>query len=135
MMSEKGTETLHRQIVENVDLPNDHGGMIRVSGTVLAEDMHFNDKTGMLTVEKVYDLGNGSQAFAAISAVDDRRDRRAYTIEERQERCLVSNGSITLDLLSDDLIHLLSLALTDSIRTADRAPGLEHIHRKLAVNA
>jgi hypothetical protein len=134
-MSEKEKETTCRQLVENVDLPNDHGHMIRVSGAILAEDMHFNDKTGMLTVEKVYDAGQGKLAYGAISAVDDRRDRRAYIIEERGERCLASNGSITLDLRSSDLIHLLALALEESRNASSRAPGLEHIHRKLAANA
>ncbi|MGE4290965.1 MAG: hypothetical protein AB7E32_02030 [Desulfovibrio sp.] len=135
-MTGKTHETMTRQIVENMDIPNDHGGTIRVSGAILAEDMHFNDRTGMLTVEKVYDAGPGKMAYAAISAVDNQRDRRAYLIEERGERCLASNGSITLDLRSDDLIHLLALALEENRQSSDQSRnGLEHIQRKLAANA
>lgn len=121
-------------VMEKVDLPNDHGGIIHVNGPILAEDMHFNDRTGMLTVEKVYDAGNGKIAYGTIAAVEDHRDRRAYVIEERGERCLASNGSITLDIPTGDLLHLFALALTQS-RDSAAAAGLEHIQRKLAANA
>ncbi|MGE4468873.1 MAG: hypothetical protein AB7D47_01915 [Desulfovibrio sp.] len=124
-----------RRFVESVDLPNDHGAMIRVSGEILAEDMHFNDSNGRLTVEKIYDAGHGRVAYAAVSAMDDGRDRRAYLIERREQRCLAGNGSITLDLDCNDLIHLLSLALTQERTAAQADTAVEHIQRRLAANA
>ncbi|MEF2146487.1 MAG: hypothetical protein V3573_13665 [Desulfovibrionaceae bacterium] len=132
---ERESTGMERHRVENLDLPNDHGNKIRLTGEVVAEDMHFNDATGMLTVEKLYDAGGGRLAYAAISAVDDRRDRRAYVIEEKDDRCIVSNGSVAMDLNTSDLLHLLSLAVTESERNAVMETRIENIRRKLAANA
>jgi hypothetical protein len=124
-----GGEWIHR-----VSLPNDHGKEIRVEGTLKAEDMHFNNQNGMLTVEKIYDLGEGRRAYSVISAIGHTRHRSAYLVEEKDAEVLISNGSVSMQVPTDDLLYLLALTLEDDAsRQADEAE-LGHMRRRLAVN-
>lgn len=117
--------------VQNVTLPNDYGEDVTFTGQLAAEDMHFNNLDGKLTVEKVYKNEEEKIAYSVISAVGHTRERRAYTIEEKQERCLVSNGSVTMDLITDELLLLLSMALAEKAEAEDSAD--EHVRERLAV--
>lgn len=131
-MSAKGPEG-EGGFVHTITLPNDHGEDISVRGRLIAEDMHFNNMNGMLTVEKVYAAEDGARAYGVISAVGDDRERRAYILRQRGEKVAVFNGDLHLDLDIDQLISLLSLAI-ESEREAKSDPVCEHIRRKLAVN-
>lgn len=120
--------------VHTIVLPNDFGPDIPVDGQLLAEDMHFNNATGMLTVEKVYEARGGSRAYGVISAIGHSRERRAYTIEEQGEKLTISNGSVTLDVSLDEMVELLAMALSAEAEVQDDQTGFEHIRRRLAAN-
>ncbi|MGE4506948.1 MAG: hypothetical protein AB7D51_16500 [Desulfovibrionaceae bacterium] len=115
-------------------LPNDFGPDIPVDGQLLAEDMHFNNATGMLTVEKVYDAQGGSRAYGVISAIGHSRERRAYTIEEHEERLTISNGAVTLEVGLDEMVELLAMAMAAEAPVQDEQSDFEHIRRRLAAN-
>lgn len=125
-------ETAHEP-AQAVRLANDFGEDLAVTGKLVAEDMHFNNANGMLTVEKLYQTQDGKRAYSVISAQDRARERRAYVIEERGERCLVTNGSVVLDFLTDELLLLLSMALASEQNEAlDSEYG--HMIGKIAAN-
>lgn len=128
--SEKSTD----RIKHNLVLPNDHGNEISVSGYLEAEDMHFNNANGMLTVEKVFDMGEGKTAYGVISAVGHSRERRAYTIEQREDVTLMSNGSVQLDTPTDILLELLAMALQAEEEKQGADTLCEHMIDKLASN-
>lgn len=119
--------------VTTVTLPNDQGGDITVNGKLVAEDMHFNNANGMLTVEKIYARQEGGLAYGVISAIGHTRDRRAYLIEEKGDMCGVSNGRLGLDVPTDDLLELLSLAI-EAERESATETSCDHMIRKLAAN-
>lgn len=119
--------------VTTVTLPNDQGGDLTVTGKLVAEDMHFNNSNGMLTVEKIYAREEGGLAYGVISAIGHTRDRRAYLIEERGDVCSVSNGRLALEVPTDDLLELLSYAI-EAERESSTETTCDHMIRKLAAN-
>lgn len=122
------------RIKHNLVLPNDHGQEIPVSGHLDAEDMHFNNATGMLTVEKVFDIEEGKIAYGVISAIGNNRERRAYTIEQRNDVTIMSNGSITLDTPTDVLLEMLAMALQAEEAQQGNNTLCDHMRGKLASN-
>ena len=124
---------MSEKIKHSVVLPNDHGREIPVSGHLDAEDMHFNNTNGMLTVEKIFDVGEGKRAYGVISAIGHTRERRAYLIEERDDVTYMSNGSVMLDVNTDILLEMLAMALKEEEQQG--ADSLcEHMLDKLAAN-
>lgn len=129
-MAEKMADYVH-----NVVLPNDHGKEVPVSGKLLAEDMHFNNTSGMLTVEKVYANGESGVAYGVISAIGHSRDRRAYLIEELGDQIRVSNGSVQVDVAMDDLLALLAMTLREEESSQANESMCDHMRKRLAANS
>ncbi|CCH49455.1 hypothetical protein [Pseudodesulfovibrio piezophilus] len=119
--------------VLNVNLPNDFGEDMTVSGQLIGEEMYFDDKSGMLTMEKLYREENGKLAYGIISAIGHARERRAYKIEEQEESCIASNGSLSLEFSYDDLFELLAIALESEKESVSRQVN-EQVRRRLAAN-
>lgn len=127
-------DTNIEKFIHNVVLPNDHGREVPVSGTLQAEDMHFNNSNGMLTVEKIFELENGSHAYGVISAIGHNRERRAYIVEEQEDEVLLSNGSVRLNAPTDILLELLAMALKEEEEQSSAASMCEHMLQRLAAN-
>lgn len=116
-----------------VNLPNDFGEDLSVSGHLLGEEMYFDDNTGMLTMEKLYKEETGQLAYGIISAIGHARERRAYKIEELQESCKVTNGSLSLEFSYDELFELLAVAM-EAEKDSSAQQVCEQVRRKLAAN-
>ncbi|MUM77623.1 hypothetical protein GKC30_08260 [Pseudodesulfovibrio sp. F-1] len=119
--------------VLKVNLPNDFGEDAAVTGRLIGEEMYFDDTTGMLTMEKLYRDEQGRLAYGIISAIGHARERRAYRIEEREESCIVSNGSMDLEFSYDQLFELLAVAIDSEKESASRQVS-EQVRRRLAAN-
>ena len=119
--------------IGSVTLPNDMGDDLTFTGRLVAGDMHFNNSNGMLTVEKVYERQEGGSAYGVISAIGHTRDRRAYLLEEMGEVCVVNNGRFSLEIPTEELLGLLSLAI-EAERDACADSECDHMIRKLAAN-
>ncbi|EGB15469.1 hypothetical protein DND132_2265 [Pseudodesulfovibrio mercurii] len=117
----------------NVTLPNDFGEDIAVTGQLIGEEMYFDDGTGMLTMEKLYRAQDDKLVYGIISAIGHARERRAYRVEEGEDSCIVTNGSLSLEFNYDQLFELLAVAL-ESEKEAAGAQVSEQVRRKLAVN-
>ncbi|OIQ49890.1 hypothetical protein BerOc1_01818 [Pseudodesulfovibrio hydrargyri] len=117
----------------NVTLPNDFGQDLEVTGKLIGEEMYFDDGTGMLTMEKLYRDEDGKLAYGIISAIGHARERRAYSVEEREDSCIVTNGSLSLEFNYDELFELLAVAL-ESEKESTASQVSEQVRRKLAVN-
>ena len=117
----------------NVNLPNDFGEDVAVSGQLVGEEMYFDDNTGMLTMEKLYRDEEGKLAYGIISAIGHARERRAYKVEERKESCIVSNGSLNLEFSYDELFELLAVAIESEKDSVSRQVS-EQVRRRLAAN-
>jgi len=114
-----------------VTLPNDFGDAVSLTGTLVAEDIHFSTATGLLTVEKVYRSLEGKVAYGIIAASGEGRERRAYTLDEQGETVLAHNGLYELELPVNDMFELLALAL--QAEDARKTIG-EHMLLRQAVN-
>lgn len=114
-----------------VALPNDFGSAISFTGTVVAEDVHFNTASGVLTVEKLYGTPNGKTAYGIISASGDCRERRAYMLDDQGEFVHADNGTFALELPVADLHELLAMALQAA--DADETIG-DHMQMLRAAN-
>jgi hypothetical protein len=119
--------------VLKVNLPNDFGEDASVTGHLIGEEMYFDDTTGMLTMEKLYRDEQGALAYGIISAIGHARERRAYRIEEREESCIVSNGSLSLEFSYDELFELLAVAIESEKESVSRQV-CEQVRRRLAAN-
>lgn len=117
----------------NINLPNDFGEDFAISGHLVGEEMYFDDDTGMLTMEKLYRDEDNKLAYGIISAIGHARERRAYKIEEREDSCIVSNGSLNLEFSYDDLFELLAVAM-ESEKESTSCQVSEQVRRKLAAN-
>lgn len=117
----------------NVNLPNDFGEDLTVSGQLVGEEMYFDDNTGMLTMEKLYRDEDGKLAYGIISAIGHARERRAYKVEEREKTCIVSNGSLDLEFSYDELFELLAVAMESEKESVSRQVS-EQVRRRLAAN-
>ena len=117
----------------NVNLPNDFGQDLEVAGHLIGEEMYFDDNTGMLTMEKLYRDQDGLLAYGIISAIGHARERRAYRVEEREESCIVTNGSLSLEFNYDELFELLAVAMESEKENAS-SQVCEQVRRRLAAN-
>jgi hypothetical protein len=117
----------------NISLPNDFGEDFSISGQMVGEEMYFDDDTGMLTMEKLYRDEENKLAYGIISAIGHARERRAYKIEEREDSCIVSNGSLNLEFSYDELFELLAVAMESEKESASRQVS-EQVRRRLAAN-
>jgi len=117
----------------NVNLPNDFGEDLSVTGHLIGEEMYFDDDTGMLTMEKLYRDQNEELVYGIISAIGHARERRAYRIEEREESCRVSNGTLNLEFSYDELFELLAVAMEAEKESSSRQVS-EQVRRRLAAN-
>ncbi len=117
----------------NVNLPNDFGEDMAVEGQLIGEEMYFDDSSGMLTMEKLYREEDGNLAYSIISAIGHARERRAYRVEERDESCSASNGSLSLEFSYDELFELLAVALQSEKESVSRQVN-EQVRRRLAAN-
>ena len=117
----------------NVNLPNDFGQDLEVTGQLIGEEMYFDDNTGMLTMEKLYRDEDGQLAYGIISAIGHARERRAYRLEEREDSCIVTNGSLSLEFSYDELFELLAVAMESEKESSSRQVS-EQVRRRLAAN-
>lgn len=117
----------------NVNLPNDFGEDMAVEGQLIGEEMYFDDSSGMLTMEKLYREEDGKLAYGIISAIGHARERRAYRVEEREESCIATNGSLSLEFSYDELFELLAVALESEKESVSRQVN-EQVRRRLAAN-
>ncbi|BCS89017.1 hypothetical protein [Pseudodesulfovibrio sediminis] len=117
----------------NVNLPNDFGQDMEVAGHLIGEEMYFDDSTGMLTMEKLYRDEDNKLAYGIISAIGHARERRAYRVEEREDSCIVTNGSLSLEFSYDELFELLAVAIESEKESSSRQVS-EQVRRRLAAN-
>ncbi|KAB1440852.1 hypothetical protein [Pseudodesulfovibrio senegalensis] len=117
---------------QNVSLANDFGDDITFSGHLVGEEMYFNDDTGMLTMEKLYKDDNESLAYSIISAIGHARERRSYSVIPGETTCRVDNGTLQLDLDTEMLFELLTLAIESE--QGKSSTVYDHVRRKLAAN-
>jgi len=116
-----------------VNLPNDFGEDLSVTGQLIGEEMYFDDNSGMLTMEKLYRDQDDRLAYGIISAIGHARERRAYKLEERENSCIASNGSLSLEFSYDELFELLAVAMEAEKESTGRQVS-EQVRRRLAVN-
>ena len=116
-----------------VNLPNDFGEDMSLEGHLIGEEMYFDDNTGMLTMEKLYREEDGKLAYGIISAIGHARERRAYRVEEREDSCIASNGSLSLEFSYDELFELLAVAIEAEKESSTRQVS-EQVRRRLASN-
>lgn len=132
-MSKKMAGGQNNDPILKVSLPNDFGEDMAVNGQLIGEEMYFDDNSGMLTMEKLYRDDDGKLAYGIISAIGHARERRAYKVEEREDSCIASNGSLTLEFSYDDLFELLGVALESEKEGVSRQVS-EQVRRRLAAN-
>ena len=117
----------------NVNLPNDFGEDVAVTGQLIGEEMYFDDNTGMLTMEKLYRGENDALCYGIISAIGHARERRAYRIEEKENSCVATNGCLSLEFSYDELFELLAVAIESEKETGSQQVS-EQVRRRLAAN-
>ncbi|WP_027178379.1 hypothetical protein [Maridesulfovibrio bastinii] len=120
--------------LKRITLENDFGAQISFTGYLEGESIDYEDSTNSLISEKIYRSEEGRTGYSIVIGRDDLRERRAYLIEQQNETCMVSNGSLTLGLDTEMLLTFLGKALEDQEESATE-DSLNHIRKQLqAVN-
>ena len=97
--------------VQNVTLLNDFGSQISFTGRLMAENSTFDEASGVLTNEKVYENEKGVLAYGVVAAAAETRERRAYLIGgERDGARVISNGRLSITADTAELLTLLAMA-------------------------
>ncbi len=105
------TDTDQERAVQNVTLLNDFGSQISFTGRLVAESSTFEETTGVLTNEKVYENEKGVLAYGVVAAASETRERRAYLIGgERDGVRVISNGRLSITAETSELLSLLAMA-------------------------
>ncbi|WP_432738532.1 hypothetical protein [Maridesulfovibrio sp. FT414] len=120
--------------LRRVTLENDFGGQISFTGKLDKESLNFDENTGELVSEKIYSTEQGRTGYSVVNGDGIKRERRAYLLEDQDEICMVSNGSIMLGLDTDNLLTFFAKALAEeaALYSEDK---LEYIQKHLnAVN-
>ena len=105
------TGTDQERTVQNVTLLNDFGSQISFTGQLVAENSTFDEGTGVLTSEKVYENEKGVLAYGVVAAGSESRERRAYLIGgERDGSRVISNGRLSITAETAELLSLLAMA-------------------------
>lgn len=134
-MGKHGTDTgqFGTDPIMKVRLRNDFGDDLPITGHLIGEEMFFDESTGMLTIEKLYQTEDEHLGYSINSAIGHSRERRAYELQMNDHSCIASNGSLTLQFDTDDLFELLALALA-SERKEESSQVTEQLRRQLAAN-
>jgi hypothetical protein len=120
--------------LKRITLENDFGAQISFTGYLEGENIDYEDLTNSLISEKIYRSEEGRTGYSIVIGRDDLRERRAYLIEQQNETCMVSNGSLTLGLDTDMLLTFMGKALEDQEESTTE-DSLKHIRKQLqAVN-
>lgn len=130
-MNRTPQDSAHNATPRPVLLPNDFGNPLALTATVMAEDIHFSQATGVLTVEKLYRSAEGTLGYGIVSASGESRERRAYLLDDQGDCVVVDNGSYVVELPVADLHEFLAMALQaeDALQTVG-----EHALLRAAVN-
>lgn len=97
--------------VNSVTLLNDFGSQISFTGRLVAETSTFDEASGVLTSEKLYENEKGVLAYGVVAAQAETRERRAYLIGgEREGVRVISNGRLSITAETSELLTLLALA-------------------------
>lgn len=119
---------------KRVTLENDFGGQISFTGKLENESLNYNEDSGELVSEKIYSTEQGRSGYSVVNGDGLRRERRAYLLEDQDETCMVSNGSILLGLDTENLLTFFCKALAEEAEQYS-TDELEYVKKQLkAVN-
>lgn len=120
--------------LKRVTLENDFGGQISFTGKLENESLNFDENTGELVSEKIYSTEQGRTGYSIVNGDGIRRERRAYLLEDQEDTCMVSNGSILLGLDTENLLTFFAKALAEEAEQYSE-DKMEYIQKQLeAVN-
>lgn len=120
--------------LKRVTLENDFGGQISFTGKLENESLNFDENTGELVSEKIYSTEQGRTGYSVVNGDGIRRERRAYLLEDQEDTCMVSNGSILLGLDTENLLTFFAKALAEEAEYYSE-DKMEYVQKQLeAVN-
>lgn len=122
-------------LTQTYSLPNDMGGEVVFEGRLVAEHEYFDEETGVLTRQKLYETSEGYKAYAVIASDGRTRERRAYLIRREGRICRIHNGQFEVTVNGEDLVRVVRglCGLTDAVRSEDFFALVEEAFRQ-AVN-
>lgn len=116
--------------LKRITLENDFGGQISFTGYLDGERMDYNEASSTLISEKIYRSEQGRVGYSVVVAQDDQRERRAYLLEQQNETCMVSNGSLLFGFDTEMMLTFLGQAL-DEDAASQNDGNITHIKKQL----
>lgn len=128
-MAQQNSKALKR-----ITLENDFGGQISFTGNLEGEAINYNEASKTLISEKLYRSEQGRMGYSVVTGQEDKRERRAYLIDQQDETCIISNGSLLFGIDTDILLSFLGKALDEEAKQ-QQEDSLDHIRKQLqAIN-
>ena len=110
--------------MRRITLENDFGGQVSFIGKLENETMHYDESSGELLSEKLFTSERNRIGYSISAKRGEDKQKRAYLLEEEEDVCVVSNGSITVGLEIENLLTFFSQALTEqSTENSSTEPG------------
>lgn len=110
--------------MESVTLADDEGGEFTFTGYLYDQTSFYDEKTGVLTKQRLYATDDGQQAFSIVASDGNVKKRRAYMVRRQGEMCTISNGGGEMVLPYDWLMLFTQILWDIDIDEQRAAKGL-----------
>lgn len=110
--------------MESVTLVDDDGGEVSFTGYLYDQTSFYDEKTGVLTKQRLYTTSDGQQAFSIVASDGNVKKRSAYLVRREGDVCCISNGSGEMSLPFDWLMLFTQILWDIDIDEQRAATGL-----------
>jgi len=110
--------------MESVTLVDDEGGEVSFTGYLYDQTSFYDEKTGVLTKQRLYTTDDGQQAFSIVASDGNVKKRSAYLVRREGDVCRISNGSGEMTLPFDWLMLFTQILWDIDIDEQRAATGL-----------
>lgn len=113
--------------MDSVTLVDDEGGEISFTGYLYDQTSFYDEKTGVLTKQRLYATDDGQQAFSIVASDGNVKKRRAYMVRRKGDLCTINNGSGEMSLPYDWLMLFTQILWDIDIDEQRAASGLDGV--------
>lgn len=90
--------------MEQIVLPNDHGGEISFRGRIFSECSYYDEEANSITRQRLYVTDKGEQVYFIATGAGPNKERRAYLLRIDGDNCVINNGLFEITLRTDLLL-------------------------------
>ncbi|SHN56200.1 hypothetical protein [Desulfovibrio litoralis] len=91
--------------MKQVSLKNEFGEEVCFCGRMISENAHYDDVSGVLTRNCLYEKENGEYVYFIVSGSGEEKKSRVYTMRREGDSFIINNGSLEMSIDDDVLLQ------------------------------